>query len=240
MNPREIHPLFNCYLKHGGGHEFSASSLNSNNNNGDQLNSGYFLNFGRFCLSNDNQNYYKYKRFHQRMPSVQTDLILHYIDKNSDLIKFHYLKDILRIESIMVNEILGTESYRTYLFRQAKIKKGVIMIEQCQNDGDQKGGYFNQTTILEEEKTFFENQKEIFKDILKRIPLTTTNNRKYFPWELLENALSINQKGKFMAKLENEMITAAYGHTSYRALTYSCPTSSRTTATVQDFPEDLN
>ncbi|KAL6588904.1 hypothetical protein U3516DRAFT_772946 [Neocallimastix sp. 'constans'] len=22
----EIHPLFNCYLKHGGGHEFSASS----------------------------------------------------------------------------------------------------------------------------------------------------------------------------------------------------------------------
>ncbi|KAG4085463.1 hypothetical protein H8356DRAFT_1326468 [Neocallimastix lanati (nom. inval.)] len=32
---------------------------------------------------------------------------LHYIDKNSDRIKFHYLRDILRMESMMVNEILG-------------------------------------------------------------------------------------------------------------------------------------
>ncbi|KAL6592539.1 hypothetical protein U3516DRAFT_768319 [Neocallimastix sp. 'constans'] len=55
---------------------------------------------------------------------------LPYIDKNSDRIKFHYLKDILRMESMMVNEILATvikkvlNPTKLVLFRQEKIKKG--------------------------------------------------------------------------------------------------------------------
>ncbi|KAL6589073.1 hypothetical protein U3516DRAFT_772673 [Neocallimastix sp. 'constans'] len=55
---------------------------------------------------------------------------LPYIDKNSDRIKFHYLKDILRMESMMVNEILATvikkvlNPIQLVLFRQ--------MIEPCQ------------------------------------------------------------------------------------------------------------
>ncbi|KAL6588905.1 hypothetical protein U3516DRAFT_861564 [Neocallimastix sp. 'constans'] len=55
---------------------------------------------------------------------------LHYIDKNSDRIKFHYLRDILRMESMMVNEILATvinkilNPIKLVLFRQEKIKKG--------------------------------------------------------------------------------------------------------------------
>ncbi|KAG4082316.1 hypothetical protein H8356DRAFT_1340955 [Neocallimastix lanati (nom. inval.)] len=67
---------------------------------------------------------------HQAMVSS-----LHYIDKNSDRIKFHYLKDILRMESMMVNEILATvikkvlNPIQLVLFRQGVVVMKLIFLD---------------------------------------------------------------------------------------------------------------